>query len=100
MHKEKKSWRIITTALTISSSFYALPVLAQKHVLRPASSGTQARHAHWNSDGAPRPPSMWRGHGGTMWAIHYHSCRKRYGVRYDHRTDMVHQGRNKERCTL
>lgn len=66
----------------------------------PTAPGKQVRYYGWNSDGAPRPPAMWRGHGGTMWADHYHACRKRYGAHYSHRTDMVRDGRSLRPCAL
>ena len=88
---------------TIAVSLMALlagTVAAQAQQFRPIKAGTQVRYDGWNGDGAPRPPGMWRGHGGTMWADHYRACRQRYGARYENRSDMVGHGRSARRCAL
>ena len=78
----------------------AAPVVARDSSFSPTAPGKQVRYDGWNSDGAPRPPAMWRGHGGTTWADHYLACRHHYGARYDYRTDMVPHGRSRRRCAL
>jgi len=100
MPERKVLWIMTPAMLTMMFGLGVVPASGQDRPFQPASSGSQARHANWNSDGAPPPPSMWRGHGGTMWTDHYHRCRKRYGARYDPGTDMVRQGRRRERCQL
>lgn len=82
----------------LSGSFAT--AIAQNHGFSPRSPGREVRHDAWNNDRAPRPPAIWRGHGGKRWTNHYHTCRKTYGDRYDHRSDMVRQGRNGHRCKL
>lgn len=65
----------------------------------PMRAGTENRPASWNSDGVPRPPAMWRGHGGDMWPNHYKACSQRYPS-YDRRTDTYRQNRRRVRCAL
>ena len=60
--------------------------------------GTEARYDGWNSDGAPKPPAMWRGHGGSMWADHYRACMKNHPG-YSYRNDAYMEHGRKVRCT-
>ena len=97
-----RTMRIITAA-SLSVVLFATtlsPAAAQDRAFHPTAAGREARHDGRNSDGAPRPPGMWRGHGGTMWPVHYQACRKAYGSRYDYRTDIVRRGSNHRRCSL
>jgi hypothetical protein len=95
-----KSFTCFAISLGISLGGIAAPVVAQRADSKPMAAGTEPRHDGWESDGAPSPPEMWRGRGGTMWADHFHACRKQYGKRYDYSRDMVGKGRKSQRCTL
>jgi hypothetical protein len=68
-------------------------------VRRPMQAGDQPRPTGWNSDGAPRPPRMWRGYG-AAWPSHYRACRRRYPS-YDYRTDTYRKhGSTRSRCVI
>lgn len=95
-----RPWQVIPTVLVPLVFSVALPASAQDRPFHPSGPGREARYDGWESDGAPRPPRMWRGHGGTMWTDHYRACRKAYGSRYDYRTDTVRRGGSRRRCAL
>lgn len=64
----------------------------------PMQPGNQPRPINWNSDGAPKPPPMWMGHG-ESWPKHFKACRDAHGKRYNARTDMVMQNGRRTRCS-
>ena len=65
---------------------------------QPMRAGSQSRPDNWNSDGAPRPPRMWRGRG-SAWPKHYKACRQHYHS-YDFRTDTIGVNGRRRRCVL
>ena len=64
----------------------------------PMAAGNQPRPVNWNSDGVPRPPSMWRGQG-ESWQQHYRACRQQHGTSYNRQTDMVTRNGRRSRCS-
>ena len=65
----------------------------------PMHAGAETRPDGWDSDSAPRPPAVWRGHGGDRWPAHYRACRQQYPS-YDRRTDTYRRGNRRVRCAL
>lgn len=87
--------------VTLAGLFAAEAAVAQAPAkpFLPMRAGVEARPDGWNGDGVPRPPAMWRGHGGDRWPVHYKACRQRYPG-YDPRTDTYRRGSERVRCEL